>query len=94
MSLESNQAQQAPEQTSVPVAPSAATGPADILTPTGEAVVEAVITQITRVQKSHSGPLPDIETLRGYADLIENGAERIMRMAEKEQEQSHEMELA
>lgn len=32
--------------------------------------------------KSHSGPLPDIETLSGYANLIPNGADRIMKMAE------------
>lgn len=97
MSPENNQSQQAPEQSSVPVVPSATenkTNPADILTPTGEAVVEAVVTQITQVQKSHSGPLPDIDTLRGYADLIDQGAERIMRMAEKEQEHSHKMDFA
>jgi uncharacterized membrane protein len=41
--------------------------------------------------KSHSGPLPDIDTLDGYAKLIPNGAERIMVMAEKEQEFRHEM---
>lgn len=68
--------------------------PTDILAPAGEAVVEAVVTQITRVQRSHSGPLPDIETLRGYDDLIDKGAERFTQMAEKEQEHSHKMELA
>ena len=38
------------------------------------------------VQKTHVGPLPDPETLEGYARLIENGAERIMQMAERQQE--------
>lgn len=85
MPAENDETQQAPEQSPAPVVPSDNATPADISTPTGEAVVEAVVTQITRVQKSHSGPLPDIETLRGYADLIDNGAERIMRMAELEQ---------
>lgn len=37
------------------------------------------------IQKTHSGPLPDPETLQSYKDIIENGAERIMVMAEKEQ---------
>ena len=33
----------------------------------------------------HAGPLPDPETLRRYNDIITNGADRIMQMAEKEQ---------
>lgn len=37
------------------------------------------------IQKTHSGPLPDPETLSGYKDIIQDGAERIMVMAEKEQ---------
>lgn len=37
------------------------------------------------IQKSHIGPLPDVETLDGYARLIPDGAERIMQMAERQQ---------
>ncbi len=41
--------------------------------------------------KSHSGPLPDIETLTGYANLIPNGADRVMKMAEAQSQ--HRMKL-
>lgn len=37
-------------------------------------------------QKSHSGPLPDAETLIKYNSVIPNGADRIMKMAENQQE--------
>ena len=41
---------------------------------------------ITLIQeKSHSGPLPDAETLIQYNSVIPNGADRIMSMAEKQQ---------
>lgn len=39
----------------------------------------------------HSGPLPDPQTLEKYNAIIPNGAERIMAMAEKQQE--HRMGL-
>lgn len=35
--------------------------------------------------KSHSGPLPDAETLIKYNSVIPNGADRIMKMAENQQ---------
>ncbi|RPH33516.1 MAG: DUF2335 domain-containing protein [Bacteroidales bacterium] len=38
------------------------------------------------MQKVHIGPLPTPETLREYSALIPNGAERIMAMAEKQQD--------
>lgn len=42
---------------------------------------------ITMIQeKSHSGPLPDAETLIKYNSVIPNGADRIMKMAENQQE--------
>ncbi len=42
---------------------------------------------ITMIQeKSHSGPLPDAETLIKYDSVIPNGADRIMKMAENQQE--------
>lgn len=37
-----------------------------------------------------SSPLPSPEILRGYDDLINNGAERFMKMVEKEQENRFE----
>ncbi len=43
--------------------------------------------------KSHSGPLPDPATLKEYNELISNGAERIMEMAEKEQFHRHKNEV-
>lgn len=42
-------------------------------------------------ERSHSGPLPDAETLIQYNSVIPEGADRIMRMAEKQQE--HRMNL-
>lgn len=41
--------------------------------------------------RSHSGPLPDADTLIHYDSVIPNGADRIMAMAEKQQ--SHRMNL-
>lgn len=35
--------------------------------------------------RSHSGPLPDAETLIKYDSVIPNGADRIMKMAENQQ---------
>lgn len=40
-------------------------------------------------EKMHSGPLPDAETLERYDNVIPNGADRIMKMAETQQ--SHRM---
>lgn len=37
-------------------------------------------------QQAVSGPLPPPQLVAGYNDVIENGAERIMVMAEKEQD--------
>lgn len=51
-----------------------------------------VTTQGTLVTaQSFSGPLPPPETLRAYSDIIANGAERIMAMAE--QQSRHRMAL-
>jgi len=45
------------------------------------------IFSVTLIQeKSHSGPLPDAETLIQYNSVISNGADRIMAMAEKQQD--------
>lgn len=40
----------------------------------------------------HSGPLPDPLSFRAYAEVLPDAPERIMRMAEKEQEHRHELE--
>lgn len=42
-------------------------------------------------QRSHSGPLPDADTLIKYDSVIPNGADRIMKMAENQQ--SHRMDM-
>lgn len=55
-------------------------------------IVAAFSTSLNQVQiqKTHSGPLPDAETLEHYARIIPNGAERVMAMAEREQSFRHE----
>ncbi len=48
---------------------------------------------ITMIQeKSHSGPLPDAESLVQYNSVIPNGADRIMGMAETQQKHRISME--
>lgn len=44
------------------------------------------------VRETHEGPLPHPDTLDRYAGTIPDGANRIMTMAEKEQDQRHRME--
>lgn len=39
-----------------------------------------------------SGPLPPPSILQGYSDVLDGGAERIMRLTEREQEHRHYME--
>ncbi|MDO6738310.1 DUF2335 domain-containing protein [Wenyingzhuangia sp. 2_MG-2023] len=47
---------------------------------------------VTMIQeKSHSGPLPDSESLIQYNSVIPEGADRIMKMAERQQE--HRMSI-
>jgi uncharacterized membrane protein len=43
------------------------------------------------VTMMHSGPLPDPQSLSAYDQLIPNGADRIMKMAEKQQD--HRMKI-
>lgn len=43
------------------------------------------------VTMMHSGPLPDPQSLSSYDQLIPNGADRIMKMAEKQQD--HRMRI-
>lgn len=44
------------------------------------------IVQSIAILKTHIGPLPDPDTLEQYSAIIDNGAERIMVMAEKQQD--------
>ena len=41
-------------------------------------------------QNYHSGPLPSVETFRAYGEVVSTAPERILRMAEKEQDAAHE----
>ena len=52
------------------------------------------IIKIIRVtlQKTHIGPLPAPETFSEYSNIIPNGAERIMQMAEKQLDHRMKME--
>ena len=52
-------------------------------------IMSAFSVGFMQVSKSHSGPLPDAETMTQYAQIIPDGAERIMAMAEKEQAFRH-----
>ncbi|MFK7642871.1 DUF2335 domain-containing protein [Neisseria oralis] len=45
--------------------------------------------QVMIAQRFHSGPLPSPSDLAQYNAIISNGADRIMTMAEKEQEARH-----
>lgn len=77
--------EQAPENNPAPVAPSGAQ--------TGEHLpaqtdIEAVISHVI---EHYSGPLPPPETLRQYDEIVPDGAERIMAMAEREQTHRHHM---
>ena len=55
---------------------------------------EAFIKEISSItiMKSHSGPLPDPNTLKAYNELIPNGADRVMIMAENQQKHRIEIE--
>lgn len=45
-------------------------------------------------QRLHSGPLPSVETFREYGNVVPDAPERILRMAEKEQDAAHEFTRA
>ena len=48
--------------------------------------------KVSVVEKHHSGPLPDSDTIIAYDSVIPNGADRIMIMAEKQQDHRIAME--
>jgi len=64
-----------------------------------EVILEEILSDPQRTQavthlireKLHIGPLPDPDTLREYDQILDNGAERIMAMAEKQS--SHRIEI-
>ncbi len=53
---------------------------------------ERIIHSFAVIQKTHIGPLPDPETFAKYAELIPNGADRIMTMAENQANHRMKME--
>lgn len=50
----------------------------------------SVVTQTVAVQQSISGPLPSPEVLARYESIVPVAGERILRMAEKSQDNIHE----
>lgn len=50
------------------------------------------ITSLVSFSKTHSGPLPDVETLEGYNRIIPNGGERLMQQVEKQSEHRRNLE--
>lgn len=50
------------------------------------------IISVTTVSKVHSGPLPNVETLNGYNQIIPNGAERLMQQVEKQSQHRRDIE--
>ena len=54
-------------------------------------IIQAIRKVSITTERHHSGPLPDAETITQYNAVIPNGADRIMQMAEKQQD--HRMQL-
>lgn len=50
------------------------------------------LARVMMVMRRHTGPLPDPDDLRHYDRIIPDGANRIMKMAEREQEHRHAIE--
>ena len=61
-------------------------------TPEGEA--ESTSRSLVRVSETYSGPLPHPAILQQYEAIQPGFAERLLRMAEREQDHQHEMEKA
>ena len=79
--------QQAPELTPAPVSVSPPVQ-GERLPPVG-----AELSEVVMEMRRHSGPLPSPQDYREYAAIIPNGAERLMRMAEKQQDHEHKREM-
>jgi len=58
----------------------------------GRADEAAMVVQSMLVQQSHSGPLPSSREFRGYNTVLPGAADRILRMAEREQEHRQSLE--
>jgi uncharacterized membrane protein len=57
-----------------------------------EKIQRIIKSVVVTMHKTHSGPLPDPDTLAQYSEIIPNGAERIMLMAEKQLDHRIKME--
>ncbi|KAF2515080.1 DUF2335 domain-containing protein [Flavobacterium salilacus subsp. salilacus] len=55
-------------------------------------ILQTINKAVSITAKHHSGPLPDSETMIEYNSVIPNGADRIMIMAEKQQDHRISME--
>src|SRR5882757_310595 len=53
--------------------------------------VQAILVAF-QIQRSWRGPLPPPDILKGYNDAVPDGAERILRMAEKQSQHRMDME--
>lgn len=51
--------------------------------------VEAMVTVVKRTVSMHRGPLPPVDVLKGYESILEGAADRVVKMAEREQEHRH-----
>lgn len=71
--------------------------------PTAESVLESlellspeerstVVSRISVLQESFSGPMPHPNILKGYEEVLPGAAERILQMAENEQQHRHKQE--
>lgn len=61
-------------------------------TPLGREVVQQGVMIGMAVSEQHSGPLPSPRQMREYDATVPGAAERIMQMAEREQQHRHEMQ--
>ena len=57
-----------------------------------EQVINVIEKELRIIEKKFSGPLPPPETLKIYNEVIPNGADRIMQMAEKQSEHRQALE--
>lgn len=56
-------------------------------------VLHKIEQSISISASNFSGPIPPPDILNGYNKIIKNGADRIIKMAEKEQEHRHQLNL-
>jgi len=51
-----------------------------------------LISMMTSIQETYSGPLPHPSILKGYEDVLPGSADRILQMAENEADHRHKMD--